>query len=67
MYRRFEEYIYKLLFEVPMPYRNESLKLYLPPGDISKPQQDDLGLISGDRDGYVCIEPDNDQLPFSDR
>jgi hypothetical protein len=60
MYRPFEEYVYKLLFGVPMPNKNDSLKLYLPPGDLSKPQQEDMRLISEDQESIVTIEPNDD-------
>jgi len=34
MYRKFEEYLAKLLFELPLPLGNTMVKLYLPPGDL---------------------------------
>lgn len=37
MYRQFEDYVARLLFEVPLPLHNTKLKLYLPPGNIAPP------------------------------
>lgn len=31
MYRSFEDYIAKLIFEIPLPVNKTKLKLYLPP------------------------------------
>ena len=33
LYAKFEEYVAKLLFEVPLPLNNTILKVYLPPGN----------------------------------
>jgi hypothetical protein len=34
MYRKFEEYVAKLMFELPLPLGNTKVRLYLPPGDL---------------------------------
>jgi len=34
MYRHIEDYVARLLFEIPLPLNNTKLKLYLPPGNI---------------------------------
>ena len=34
MYRKFEEYISKIIYEIPLPLNSVKVKLYLPPGDF---------------------------------